>query len=79
VFDDIQRLSSECRYRDCRHADEPGCAVRTGVPAERLRSFQKLLRESRRDTLSALERRAQVSAWKARGRHAKMIAKAKRG
>jgi len=79
VFDDIQRLSLECRFRDCRHADEPGCAVRQGVPAERLRSFQKLVRESRRDSLTALERKAQVGAWKARGRHAKVVAKAKRG
>jgi ribosome biogenesis GTPase len=79
VFDDIAALALQCRFRDCRHEDEPGCAVRTGVPAERLRSFQKLLREARRDTLSALQRKEQVSQWKARGRAARANMKAKRG
>ncbi len=79
VFDDIARHALQCRFRDCRHEDEPGCAVRAAVPAERLRSFHKLLREARRDTLSALERKAQVSEWKARGRAAKLRMEAKRG
>jgi ribosome biogenesis GTPase len=79
VFDDIASLSAQCRFRDCRHEGEPGCAVRGGVPAERLRSFQKLLREARRDTLSAVQRREVVSQWKARGRAANARIKAKRG
>ena len=79
VFDDIATLAPACRFRDCRHEHEPGCAVRDGVPPERLRSFQKLLREARRDTLSALQRQEQVSVWKARGRAARVNLKAKRG
>jgi ribosome biogenesis GTPase len=79
VFDDIARLALQCRFRDCRHEDEPGCAVREGVPAARLRSFQKLLREARRDTQTALERKVQVSQWKARGRAAKVRMETKRG
>ncbi|MBC7940299.1 MAG: GTPase RsgA, partial [Chitinophagaceae bacterium] len=79
VFDDINRLAGGCRFRDCQHEQEPGCAVREGVPAERLRSFHKLLREARRDTLTALERRAQLSQWKARGRAAKVRIEQKRG
>lgn len=79
VFDDISALALQCRFRDCRHEDEPGCAVRAGVPAERLRSFHKLLREARRDNLSALQRKEQVSVWKARGRAARVNMKAKRG
>lgn len=79
VFDDIATLSLQCRFRDCQHADEPGCAVRDGVPPERLRSFQKLLREARRDTLSALQRKEIVAGWKVRGRAAHARAKAKRG
>jgi len=78
VFDDIATLSGQCRFRDCRHGDEPGCAVRDGVAPERLRSFQKLLREARRDTLSALQRKEIVSQWKARGRAARANMKAKR-
>jgi ribosome biogenesis GTPase len=79
VFDDVTTLALQCRFRDCRHDDEPGCAVRDGVAPERLRSFQKLLREARRDTQSALERKQQVSMWKARGRAARAHMKAKRG
>ena len=28
AFDDIARLAPQCRFRDCRHDGEPGCAVR---------------------------------------------------
>ncbi len=79
VFGDISVLSARCRFRDCRHEGEPGCAVRDAVPPERLRSFHKLMREARRDSMTALERKAQVSVWKARGRQAKAVGKAKRG
>jgi ribosome biogenesis GTPase / thiamine phosphate phosphatase len=78
-FEDIASLAGQCRFRDCRHGDEPGCAVREGVPADRLRNYQKLLREIRRDTLTALERQQQLSEWKARGREGQMRLKMKRG
>ena len=50
AFADVAELASSCRYRDCRHRDEPGCAVRAAVeggrlPAERLANFHKLVRE----------------------------------
>ena len=79
VYDDITRLALQCRFRDCQHHDEPGCAVREGVPPERLRNYQKLQREARRDTQTALERKAQVQLWKARARGAKVRTAAKRG
>ncbi len=79
AFDDIARLALQCRFRDCRHEDEPGCAVKTGVAGERLHSFHKLMREARRDTLTALERKAQVAQWKARGRATRVRLQAKRG
>jgi ribosome biogenesis GTPase / thiamine phosphate phosphatase len=79
AFDDIARLSAQCRFRDCRHAGEPGCAVRDGVPTERLKNFHKLLREAKRDTLNAVERKQQVQQWKARGRDAAIRLKARRG
>jgi ribosome biogenesis GTPase / thiamine phosphate phosphatase len=56
AFEDIAALALQCRFHDCRHADEPDCAVRAGVPEDRLRNYHKMLREARRDTLSALER-----------------------
>jgi ribosome biogenesis GTPase len=67
-----------CRFRDCRHEAEPGCAVRDAVPAERLRSYHKLQREAERDTLTALQRKAQVQQWKVRGRAGKARALEKR-
>jgi ribosome biogenesis GTPase len=79
AFDDIARLAPLCRFRDCRHEAEPGCAVREAVPASRLRNFHKLQREAQRDTLTALERKAQVQQWKSRGRQARERLQAKRG
>ncbi|MCC6487800.1 MAG: ribosome small subunit-dependent GTPase A [Candidatus Hydrogenedentes bacterium] len=48
VFEEVAELAGECRYRDCSHTREPGCAVREGVDAARLESFQKLRREAER-------------------------------
>ncbi|HSM21701.1 MAG TPA: ribosome small subunit-dependent GTPase A [Rubrivivax sp.] len=79
VFDDIARLAPLCRFRDCGHGDEPGCAVRPAVSSERLRNYHKLLREAQRDSITALERKALVSQWKARGRAARVRMNAKRG
>lgn len=78
TFEDVDALAARCRFRDCGHHDEPGCAVREGVPADRLRNFHKLLREARRDTLSALERQQQLAIWKARGREGRERLKQKR-
>ena len=78
-FADVKSLAAQCRFRDCRHADEPGCAVREGVDADRLRNYHKLLREARRDTLTALDRQKQLAEWKARGRATRQRMKVKRG
>ena len=50
TFQDIEELSRACRFRDCTHSGEPGCAVQAAVTdgrleAERLKSFKKLQRE----------------------------------
>jgi len=50
AFPDIELLALRCRFRDCHHATEPGCAVREAVAAgeldpERLASYQKLRQE----------------------------------
>ena len=47
AFDDIAELAATCRFRDCRHLEEPGCAVRGAVTPERLASFHKLAGERR--------------------------------
>ncbi len=78
-FDDVERLAALCRFRDCGHIAEPGCAVREGVDADRLRNYHKLLREARRDTMSALDRQKQLAQWKSRGREARERIRSKRG
>jgi ribosome biogenesis GTPase len=45
AFPDVEDLASGCRFRDCDHAGEPGCAVAGGVDPGRLASWQKLRRE----------------------------------
>ncbi len=47
TFDDIEALAGACRFSDCRHRDEPDCAVKAAVaggsmPAARLESYLKL-------------------------------------
>ncbi|MBX3618764.1 MAG: ribosome small subunit-dependent GTPase A [Rhizobacter sp.] len=79
AFGDIATLAGQCRFRDCRHGSEPGCAVREGVSPDRLRNYQKLQREMKRDTLTVLERQAQLAEWKARGRAGHQRVRQKRG
>jgi len=47
AFDDIAALAPGCRFRDCQHREEPGCAVREHVTPQRLASFHKLASERR--------------------------------
>jgi ribosome biogenesis GTPase len=53
AFPELADLASNCRFRDCQHSGEPGCAVTEAIRAgeltrERLRSFEKLRREVER-------------------------------
>jgi ribosome biogenesis GTPase len=45
AFADIDSLAAGCRFADCRHETEPGCAVRAAVDAERIAAWRKLARE----------------------------------
>lgn len=78
TFSDVAALAPRCRFRNCTHREEPGCAVRESLDDDRLRNYHKLLREAKRDTMSALERQRQVAQWKARGRAGAARARAKR-
>jgi ribosome biogenesis GTPase / thiamine phosphate phosphatase len=70
AFQDIAILASECRFRDCKHEGEPGCAVlgaaKDGsLPAERLTSYRKLQRELyaleiKQDKKAAADRRRKM-------------------
>lgn len=62
VFSDIDRLARQCRYKDCRHRAEPGCAVRNAVEAgeldaRRWQNYDKLLQEEARHSRSLADRR----------------------
>lgn len=51
AFEDIEELAASCKFRDCAHASEPGCAVRAAIEsgditAAHLKNYQKLEREA---------------------------------
>ncbi|MFB8392731.1 ribosome small subunit-dependent GTPase A [Streptomyces yangpuensis] len=53
VFSEIEDYAAECRFHDCAHEAEPGCAVLAALesgalPERRLESYRKLLRENQR-------------------------------
>jgi ribosome biogenesis GTPase len=78
TFDEIETLAKGCRFRDCLHHDEPGCAVRAAVEAgelapDRLASMHKLQKElawldRQHDQLAANEEKRR---WKAIHKSAK--------
>ena len=84
-FPDIAAFAEDCRYRDCAHEFEPGCAVRAAaeagaLAAGRLESFRKLRKEEawlarRQDEGPA---RAEKGRWKLLTRGAKERARSKR-
>jgi ribosome biogenesis GTPase / thiamine phosphate phosphatase len=62
TFADIRALSRECRFKDCSHTSEIGCAVLKAVALgeldeERFRSHMKLMKESAFNQLTRIERR----------------------
>lgn len=78
AFADVAELAAACRFRDCRHASEPGCAVTAAtadgsLPAERLEQWRALERE-----MAWLERKTSVQAMQAERRRWKVISKSVR-
>ncbi|WP_051721041.1 MULTISPECIES: ribosome small subunit-dependent GTPase A [Actinomycetes] len=80
VFADIDDLAAQCRFSDCGHRTEPGCAVLGAVAdgtldAERLERFRALLRESEWRSTRADARRdnARREREKAIARHQKAM------
>lgn len=86
VFSEIEELAEGCRFHDCAHESEPGCAVldaiETGaLPGRRLESYRKLLRENQRIVAKTDARlRAEIrKEWKRKGAVGKAAMEAKRG
>jgi ribosome biogenesis GTPase len=72
AFEDVEALAAECRFTDCGHRSEPGCAIRAAIaagtlPHDRFAAYQKLEREAQRAVLAtdALARRAERKRWTA--------------
>lgn len=68
VFADLQALSQGCRFKDCAHETEPGCAVQGAVEngtidAARLKRWSKLVAEERHNSMSLAERRGKDKAF----------------
>lgn len=68
VFDDIEALAEHCKFADCQHETEPGCAVLRAVEegkldSRRLSNYRKLLRENALATTSLAEKRARDRAF----------------
>ncbi len=64
TFADIEALAADCRFRDCRHRQEPGCRVQAGIlsgtlSSGRLESYHKLLAEQAHQTRQ-MDQRAQI-------------------
>ena len=68
TFEDVQGLAAQCRFRNCCHRGEPGCAVRAAVDEDRLLNYQKLLRDAQRAEQTPLGKIAQRQKWKALGK-----------
>jgi ribosome biogenesis GTPase len=67
-FADIAALAAQCRYGDCRHEGEPGCAVAAALkngelPAKRYANYCKLQKESAFYALSSLDKRKRDKAF----------------
>jgi ribosome biogenesis GTPase len=80
VFAEIEDAASRCRFGDCRHQSEPGCAVTEGIErgiidAGRLRRWRKLLAENARNRQSVADRRAEDRRF---GKQARRSFEAKR-
>ena len=72
-FADIEALAAQCRFRDCRHAKEPGCAVRAAVErgelgAGRVSNFLKLRDEVAAASDQLATRLAQKSNERVQGK-----------
>lgn len=68
VFEDISEMAGQCRFNDCQHLTEPGCAVlaaieRGEVEPDRLARWRKLMTEDALNAASVAERRQKDRAF----------------
>jgi len=84
VFADVAELALNCKFRDCAHDTEPGCAIQGAIAAgdldpARLMRWQKLRREDARHTETLAQNRDRTRALGKLHAGGKARSKAKRG
>ncbi len=80
TFAEIEDLAAQCRFSDCSHISEPGCAVQKAIEdgillPEKLQSYQKLKRESARFSQIVAEKRRKERGF---GKMAREVLKVKK-
>ncbi|MCF1707632.1 ribosome small subunit-dependent GTPase A [Tabrizicola sp. J26] len=75
TFDDIEAFARGCRFSDCAHDGEPGCAVAAAIASgeldkARLARWRKLMREDRLNTETIAQSRARARTFSRMVRHA---------
>ncbi len=85
TFDDIEALAASCYFSDCRHHDEPRCAVRAALEdgaldPERYQNYRKLQKELHYLALKQddFARRNEQKKWKKLSREARSRSRMKR-
>lgn len=84
VFADIVELAGACRFSDCSHHDEPGCAVNAAIETgdldpDRLRRYRKLAAEDAFNNATLAEKRERSRAFGKMARNAMRDKRARRG
>ncbi|WP_153913199.1 ribosome small subunit-dependent GTPase A [Shewanella sp. TC10] len=68
TFSEITELAAQCRFADCQHGDEPGCAIQKAIQQgkiteRRFSSYQKLMREQAFNSATLAQKRAKDKAF----------------
>jgi ribosome biogenesis GTPase len=68
TFSEIISLAEQCRFSDCTHISEPGCAIKMAIEQEtlslrRLTSYQKLMKEQAFNSASLSEKKAKEKSF----------------
>lgn len=78
TFNDVEAIAARCRFTDCAHQSEPGCAIRAAIAdgtltVRRLASWRKLRREQAwlAGRYDARQRAEQRRVWKIRTKDAR--------
>jgi ribosome biogenesis GTPase len=80
TFSEITALAQQCKFSDCRHQAEPGCAVRKAIETgtldeRRLQSYLKLMKEQALNQATLAEKRANEREF---GRYVRSVMKSKK-